>query len=60
MGKVPTYTKRAKERYRQSTLTVALTINPRTEPELYSKLDGLQKRAAYIKRLIINDMAVKK
>lgn len=60
MQKVPIYTKRAKENYRQSTLTVALTVNPRTEPELFGKLNKLPKRATYIKQLIINDLAVKK
>jgi hypothetical protein len=59
MAKVPTYTQRAKENYRNSTLTVAITVNPRTEPELHNKLDGLPARSAYIKQLVLNDMASK-
>ena len=60
MQKVPIYTRQAKERYRLSTLTVALTVNPRTEKELHNKLNGMPNRAAYIKYLILNDMAVNK
>lgn len=59
MSKVPVYTQRAKEAYRKSILTIAITVNPRTEKALHDKLDGLPSRSAYIKQLVLNDMASK-
>ena len=37
MSKVPVYTQRAQQNYRDSTLSVQLTINPRTEELLYER-----------------------
>ena len=56
MSKVPIYTQRAQKNYRDSTLSVQMTINPRTEPELYDYLKDMPKRATYIKELIRQDM----
>lgn len=58
MSKVPVYTQRAQQAYRDSTLLVQLTINPRTEPLLYDILKDMPKRATYIKALIKKDKGI--
>ena len=59
MSKVPVYTQRAQQAYRDSTLSVQFTANPRTEPELYDILKDMPKRATYIKELIKKDKGIK-
>lgn len=59
MSKVPVYTQRAQQNYRDSTLSVQMTINPRTEELLYVYLKDMPKRATYIKELIRKDMESK-
>ena len=60
MSKVPVYTQRAQQNYRDSTLSVQLTVNPRTtESEMYDYLKDMPKRATYIKDLIKKDMESK-
>lgn len=58
MSKVPVYTQRAQQAYRDSTLSVQFTANPRTEPELYDVLKDMPKRATYIKELIKKDKGI--
>ena len=58
MSKVPVYTQRAQQAYRDSTLSVQLTINPRTEELLYDILKDMPKRATYIKALIKKDKGI--
>lgn len=57
MKKVPDYTKRAKESYRKSILTVSITVNPRTEQDVYKKLLSEMNKSGYIKKLIGLDIA---
>lgn len=59
MSKVPVYTQRAQQNYRDSTLSVQFTANPRTECDLYDYLKDMPKRATYIKELIKKDMESK-
>ena len=56
MNKVPEYTKRAKESYRKSVLTISVTANPRTECGVYKKLASQGNKSGYIKRLIEADI----
>ncbi len=56
--KVPIYTRVAQERYRKSIKTVQFTVNPRSEPRLYEKLEGLKHRAQYLKQLVYDDMEI--
>ena len=58
MSKIPLYTQAAQERYRKATLVVQMTINPRTEPNLYEFLSNKKGRATYIKRLVSKDIGI--
>ena len=58
MSKVPVYTQRAQQNYRDSTLSVQFTVNPRTQPQLYDALKDMPKRATYIKELIKKDKGI--
>lgn len=56
MSKLPSYTQKAKADYRKRITTVTITINPRTEPEIYKKINEQDNKSGYIKNLIKNDI----
>lgn len=58
MSKVPIYTQAAQERYRKHTKIVQMTVNPRTEPELYAKIADMKDRSKYIKTAIYAQMGI--
>lgn len=56
MSKSPSYTQKAKADYRKRITTVTITINPRTEPEIYKKINEQDNKSGYIKGLIGRDI----
>lgn len=56
MSKLPLYTQRAKAEYRKRITTVTITINPKTEPEIYEKINEQDNKSGYIKNLIKRDI----
>ena len=56
MSKLPSYTQKAKAEYRKRITTVTITINPRTELEIYEKISEQENKSGYIKSLIERDI----
>ena len=56
MSESPSYIKKAKSDYRKRITTIAVTINPKTEPEIYKKVNEQENKSGYIKVLIERDI----
>lgn len=56
MSKVPKYTKKAQEAYRKKVMTVTITINPRTEVDVYERLSEQENKSGYLKDLVKKDI----
>lgn len=56
MSKIPSYTRKAKAEYRKRITTVTITINPKTEAEIYKKINEQENKSGYIKSLIELDI----
>lgn len=48
---------RAMARYRHKTTSVLVRINPKTEPEIYRRIQSVENKSGYIKSLILSDVA---
>ena len=56
MSKLPSYIKKAKSDYRKRITTITVTINPKTEPEIYKRVNDQENKSGYIKSLIERDI----
>ncbi len=56
MSKLPSYTQKAKADYRKRITTISITINPKTEPDIFEKISQQENKSGYIKELIKSDI----
>ena len=56
MSRLPSYTQKAKADYRKRIITISITINPKTELDIFKKIAEQDNKSGYIKELIRLDI----